>query len=356
MTSAARGDASRRRLLRGALALAGGVCLPAHAIEPTPQAGVDARALPRAPDGAAPVASGSRQRFAFALIGDIPYGALEARMLEQVYASFDRDIAFVVHVGDLKAGFERCDDALLSSRHALLDACPLPLVFVPGDNDWADCARRLAGGFDPRERLDWLRRRFFSQPRALGGRPASIAHTPAGLERQADRRPDGLPENLRWHHGGAAFVTLNLPGSNNGLNAAGLDPADMQRREQLNAAWLIETYAMADREALAAVAVIAHANPRFDRDRGAAAARRRDGYAAFRRLLRRSSERFAGTTLFAHGDTHWHGVEALSPKLLRVEAHGSPFSDQWLRIDVDPASRRPFSIVSRRLSEERPIQ
>lgn len=333
--STATDRARRRALLKTALACAAAPCAP----------------LPAA--GAAPGdREAARARFAFALIGDTPYSALDIQMLEHVYADFDRDLAFAIHVGDLKAGWERCDDTLLAARHALLQACPVPLVFVPGDNEWVDCARARAGGFDPRERLEWLRRHFFGQARPLGAARASAGAAFDGLERQADRAPDGAPENLRWRHRGVAFVTLNLPGGNNGLAAAGLDAGDRTRRDRLNDLWLRDSFELAALAGDAAVVVIAHANPRFDRDPASdsASADRRDGYAAFRRSLRRLSDAFAGPTLFVHGDTHWHTVQRITPKLLRVEAHGSPFSDRWVRVDVDAGAPEAFAILSRRIA------
>ena len=332
-------DATRRTLLQASAVLAGGVVsLPRRALS----ANADR------------VASG--RRFAFALIGDVPYSALEAQWLARLYADFDRDIAFAIHVGDIKAGWERCDDALLAERHALLDACPVPLVYVPGDNEWTDCSRSRAGGFDPLERLGWLRRHFFAQPRPLGAGARRATDALAGFERQADHTPGGPPENLRWRHGGIGFVTLNLPGSNNGLAAEGMSASELRIRERFNAEWLREACAIAARDAQAALFVVAHANPRFDRDRAGQPepGARRDGYAAFRRLLRESSDAFAGPTLLLHGDTHWHTVQAISPKLTRVEAYGSPFVDQWVRIDVDADAREPFSIVSRRVAAAQP--
>jgi hypothetical protein len=287
----------------------------------------------------------ARGRFAFVLIGDVPYFRLEELMLEQMFEAFDDDLAFVIHIGDLKAGWERCDDALLEARAALLERSPVPLVYVPGDNEWSDCSRPRAGGFDPHERLDWLRRRFFAKPAAVGGR---ADRSGLAFERQADARAGGLLENLRWRRGGVRFVTLNLPGGNNGLRAAGLGIEDWRARERLNAEWLRDSYALAARERDAAVVVAAHANPRFDR-------RRKDGYADFRALLVELSEGFPGPTLFLHGDTHRHTVEQLTPKLLRVEGFGSPFANLWVRIDVDANADRPFRISRQWIDRATPL-
>ncbi|MFP5407143.1 MAG: hypothetical protein ACLGHY_12685, partial [Gammaproteobacteria bacterium] len=81
---------------------------------------------------------------------------------------------------------------------------------------------------------------------------------------------------------------------------------------------------------------------------------RTDGYAAFRALLVHESRAFPGHTLFLHGDTHHHGIERLAARLVRVESYGSPFANFWVRVDVDPAARDPFTITSRRVDQDPP--
>ncbi len=348
-----------------------------------PEASPDPTDRPLGQHATHPAVPDAQAAFAFALIGDIPYNPLEAGMLAPLFESFDADLSFAIHIGDLKASWERCDDSLLGARLALLATSPVPLVFVPGDNEWTDCGRTRAGAFDPRERLDWLRKHVFSKAAPLAaslvaqpGEPARSgpATDPSpfvGLERQADRRADGLPENLRWRHGGVRFVSLNVPGSNNGLAADGLDANDWRTRLQLNAAWLRDSYELARRDREVAMVVIAHANVGFDRDsndagRASGAGRsgamtvdrlmgRTDGYAALRALLFEASNAFEGPTLFLHGDSHHHRIERLSPKLMRVESYGSPFSNLWVRIDVNPAAYDPFRISSRRVDRDPPL-
>lgn len=293
---------------------------------------------------------------AFALIGDIPYFALEVPMIDRIFASLDEDIAFVIHVGDLKASWERCSDRLLAERHALLDRSPVPLVFTPGDNEWADCHRLAAGGFDPIERLAALRGLFFSGTNALGaGADAGRLH----LERQADPVPGGTPENLRWRAGTVLFLTINLPGSRNAQEVENRHPGSRATRERWNEAWMREAFAIAARENLDAVVVVGHANPNFGRRAGTP-------YAGFQRLLKDLSANFAGQTLFLHGDTHHHEIERLGERFHRVESYGSPFSDSWLRIELDPygiaaehgtrSSRAGiFRVTSRRTDRDPPL-
>lgn len=330
----------RRRALEAAAAcaLAPALALAQAAAGAPPQAA--ARSAPPAAAGGA---------FAFALIGDLPYNLLEVRVLEAVFASFDADLDFAVHVGDIKASWESCDDALLDRRVALLEASPVPLVYVPGDNEWSDCAGVRAGRFDPLERLDWLRRRAFGADASDPQRPfppgGHRLRALQGIERHRDRFADGLPENLRWIHRRVRFLTLNVPGGNNGLNVDALPRSDWERRARANAQWLIDSYRVAAEESAAAVVVVAHANPRFGTTRRTPWST--DGYAGFRSLLENASNGFAGPTLFVHGDTHRHSVERITPKLLRVESFGSPFSDRWVRIDVDPDAAEPFRITTR---------
>lgn len=327
---------NRRRCLLGAAA-----ATAACALAP-------ARAQSAATDGA----------FAFALIGDLPYNLLEVHVLEAVFESFDADLHFAVHVGDIKASWEPCSDDLLDRRITLLESSPVPLVYVPGDNEWSDCAGARAGRFDPLERLQWLRRRVFGAGTADPHPPFPPAghrlRALEGLERHSDRFPGGLAENLRWKHRRVRFVTLNVPGGNNGLNVDALPRSDWERRARANAQWLLDAYRVAAEESAAAVVVIAHANPHF----GATARRpwSTDGYAGLRSLIENASNGFRGPTLFLHGDTHRHRVERITPKLLRVESFGSPFSDRWVRIDVDPQASEPFRIATRpsRLSRSEP--
>ena len=320
------------------LAVAAALGASAAAIGATPGA------TPGPARGAPPVgqarAATAHGPVAFALIGDLPYFALEIPMLGRIFDSLDEDIAFVIHAGDLKGSWESCDDALLAERHALLERSPVPLFFTPGDNEWADCHHSRAGGFDPLERLVALRGLFFARPEALGGK--SLAP-----ERQADVAPGGPPENLRWRAGGVLFATINLPGSRNAREVEKRHPGSRAARERWNEVWLRETYAIAERDGLRAVVVIGQANPHFGRSAGA-------HYAGFQRLLKGLSAGFAGHTLFLHGDTHRHSVERLGERLLRVESHGSPFSNLWVRIEVDPGAPEPFRVRSRRTDPDPP--
>lgn len=285
--------------------------------------------------------------FSFAFIGDMPYGRFETGLLQDIFDGLPaRDLAFLVHVGDLKSRLESFGDDFLAQRLALLDRSPLPLVYTPGDNDWADCPVPRAGGWDddrgPGGRLRWLRAHAFGADRALGR--GKLAVTRQGdVTADATAAEPRLPENLRWRVGGVRFCTLHVVGSDDGLE--GLSGRDYRpafdawaARQQANARWLLDCVELARNEDARALAIALHANLRFDRTRD-------DNHRRLRELIAQVAHRFRRPILLMHGDTHLFRVgrplAALGLEhLLQVECFGSPFASNWLRIDWDPAAAR----------------
>ena len=191
--------------------------------------------------------------FAFALIGDLPYSDLDEPRLAAMLTQIDAEpLALVVHVGDIKASREPCSNDLYQRRLKLLDASAHPLVLLPGDNEWTDCHRRSAGGFDPRERLEMLRKLFWFRPEPLG-RNARSAVSSMAFERQMQ-----MPENVRWKIGAVRFVTVHVVGSNNGLDEYPGSRDEFESRQKANQTWLFETLAMAEREQASALVIAAH--------------------------------------------------------------------------------------------------
>jgi hypothetical protein len=104
--------------------------------------------------------------FEFGLIGDIPYGAEQQRKTEVLFGKMDaEELAFVVHVGDIKSGDSPCTDGILLREKERFENTANPLVYVPGDNEWTDCYRT---GYDPIERLQKLREIFSQGDESLG--------------------------------------------------------------------------------------------------------------------------------------------------------------------------------------------
>src|SRR6185503_10324532 len=88
--------------------------------------------------------------FTFAAFGDLPYNAEEEKRFVGLIAELNREpLAFVVHIGDIKAAVQPCSDELFLQRKEWFALVRYPLVLLPGDNEWTDCKRLLSGSHDP---------------------------------------------------------------------------------------------------------------------------------------------------------------------------------------------------------------
>jgi hypothetical protein len=307
------------------------------------------------------------QAFSFAAFGDIPYTHLQQDIMREMIRKMgDEPLAFVMHVGDIKAGSSPCDNAVYAARKADFMASRHALIFIPGDNDWSDCNRRAAGSYNPYERLAYLRQVFYADGKSLGQRPIA-------LNRQAN-----FPENQAWRHNGVQFITLNLPGPNNmwltnsaAARALSPDNAEFKARNAANLAWLAQHFPKPGQAA--GVVVAFQANPDFERARRATLASRQnqqitfsdgrvDGFADIRAALVSHSQAFAGPVLVVHGDTHQYRVdqpvkddkgEPLA-NVTRLEVHGSPFTG-WARVRFDASATPAFKVAEEtaRLPESR---
>jgi hypothetical protein len=253
-----------------------------------------------------------------------------------IEAIADAHVDFIVHAGDFKHGGDVCSDALFEDRRQLFDASPRPFVFVPGDNEWSDCSRVSAGGFDPRERLAKLRDLFFAGDESLGRRRIAL-----------ERQPGDYREHQRWRLGPVLFVSLNVPGGNNNYRLNG-EPGDEARARMPQAlAWLREGFALARREALPGIVVVMQANPGLGWFASGLAF---GGYRELLETLRDETLRFPGQVVLVHGDTHWQRVDrplrdpASGRRLenfTRVETFGYPFMG-WVKGFIDTEAPELF--------------
>ena len=287
-------------------------------------------------------AAAGAERFSFAAFGDAPYFAFDEPAVVRLIDSLaDARVAFVVHVGDFKAAAVPCSDELFEERRRMFDASPVPFVFVPGDNEWTDCHRAMAGRYDPIERLAKLRDLFYPDDASLGRQKIRLAR------QSATARFGAYRENARWLMGGIVFVTLNIPGSNNNLDRNAAMDAEHAARMAANFDWLDAAVRRAAAADIRGLVVFAHADPSF----GGRSARV-DGYARFRAALQAHVTALQKPLLLVHGDGHRYRIDqplrdratgARLETFTRVEVFGAPEVD-WVRIDVDPANPRLFSI------------
>ena len=275
--------------------------------------------------------------FTFAVVGDLPYFAWELLRVEQMIETWNpADLAFVIHIGDIKSGKDLCSSELYLQRKALFERSAHPFVLLPGDNDWTDCHRQSNGSFDPLERLAYFRSVFYNDEQSLGQRKLGLA-----------RQSPNLPENMRWDINGVPFVAIHVTGSHNGYGIAPAMDAEYTARNRDNLRWLEAAFEAARDMGAPGLVIAIHGNPRFEAARGS---RARRGYDDFVRALVKRVREFAKPVLLIHGDTHRYRVDqplADAPNLIRLETFGSPHVG-WVRVTVDPALAEVFAIAPQR--------
>jgi hypothetical protein len=286
---------------------------------------------------------------AIAVISDVPGSEGQARLLASTLDDIGHDSDLLIHLGNLKSETERCDDALYLRRRELLESSLVPLVLLPGDNDWADCSLRTAGGFAPFERLTRLRELFFERPDSLGA-------TRIALSRQSETsRFRGYPENARWMADGLLFVTVNVPGGQNNFQRGAGRNGELEERALANSAWLRQAFTLAGREDTRAVIVAFHGDPDFSRGD---AGDRNDAYAAFKQQLAQLAGHFKGQVLLLHGSEKPLQDAVLTlggkrlPNVMRVGVHNSRAGESWLHIEYQ-TGRTPGFVVRTRTADRR---
>ena len=285
-------------------------------------------------------------RFTFALIGDMPYGPEGELQFPNVIADINRDrnLSFVVHDGDIKNGSSLCSNEMFFDRLALFNAFDVPLIYVPGDNEWTDCHRANNGSYDPLERLAFLRALFYPNDESLGARTLT-------LERQsADPAYASYPENVRWAVKNVLFAGLHIVGSNNNRGRTPAADAEYAARNAANLAWLADTFTRARTEGHKAVMLIIQANPNFE-----APAAQRTGFNDFLTALEAETRAFGKPVVLVHGDSHYFRIDkpllgARSGRRIehftRVETFGER-DNHWLHVTVDPTNPNVFLLDQR---------
>ncbi len=302
------------------------------------------------------------QRFHFGLWGDMPYAkARDELKMPALLASINAgNIAFSLYDGDIKDGSSHCTDKVFADALTMFNSMTMPVIYIPGDNEWTDCHRLNNGGYDTQERLATLRKVMFATPGSLGKKRMPLQHQ--------GKTGEKFVENTRFTYGNIVFVTLNIPGSNNNkvlddrecTDRSARTPAvcatsnaEYLERDVANIAWLKEGFALAKSQKSPGLVVAFQADPGFDLPETEIDERQHpsvSGYTQFLAQLVSETEQFKGQVLLVHGDTHYFKVDKplynpakALPNLTRVQTFGSP-SIHWVRVSVDPRTPNVFSI------------
>ena len=277
-----------------------------------------------------------RQRdglFRFAVFGDGPYSGREIGRFRRVVDALNaRDLAFVIHVGDIL--WYPCSDAAFRDRRASMNLIRHPVIYTPGDNEWTDCHERIAGGYDPLERLASLRRTFFVFPESsLGG--DTIA-----LESQTrDSVYSEFSENARWVHAGVVFATLHVVGSGNGTAPfPGRQPAhdaEVARRTSAAVLWLRDAFTAARTTDARAVVLALHAEM-FPESPNSP-------FAPILAAVQEEALAFGKPVLVVHGDNHEYTFDRPLPNVQRLQTFGAP-DIGWVDVVVDTTLETLFRV------------
>lgn len=287
--------------------------------------------------------------FSFVALGDLPYGAPDKagppyRALIEV---INREKpAFSIHVGDFKSGGTPCSDEEFERQLGHFKLFEAALIYTPGDNEWTDCHRPSNGSHDPLERLQALRRMFFTPTQSLGQRPIE-------LDSQASRMPTHAKyvENQRWMHEGVMFATVHIVGSNNNLDRRRPQTrAEFEERDRANIAWIQDSFSQARARKAKALVLAMQANPLGFLNLSGAVPPESGFHASVGQTLLPLARDAAFPVLLVHGDTHtfrfdvpyWLQGEPVR-NLQRLEVPGER-DVRAVRVEVDLSRSPPFSV------------
>jgi hypothetical protein len=280
--------------------------------------------------------------FTLAVIGDVPYGTsptdsrqtvLHPRFIAALNA--DTEIALVAHIGDTHAGKQYCTEAYNKTVFEHWSAFNKPLVYTPGDNEWADCHKAKEGGGsydkasasinyvkdangnfvdyakgDPLANLALVRSMFFAAPGQTLGAPMAV-HTQAVEFNPAHPADKAFVENVWWEKSGVLFVTLNIPGgSNNGTDpwygAPAMSPEQQQEVAVRSAAtlrWIDAAYNHATTHGNVGMVLLTQADM-WDVDEAASGAAHLRGYKPYLDKIAEGTKAYGMPVLMVLGDSH----------------------------------------------------
>lgn len=288
--------------------------------------------------------------FAFGVFGDGPYRAWEIGRFRRVIEDVNQaDLRWLLHVGDIL--WYPCSNDAYLDRLSRMNAIRHPVIYTPGDNEWADCHEGIAGGYQPLDRLRQIRSTFFPNPGTSLGRSMAVT------TQSQDSVFSAFVENARWQFGGFVFATVHMVGSGNATDQfegrTVLDDEEVATRTQAALAWMEESFRIATANGLKGVVLAMHGDAGLERSPTAY-----PGYPAFVQRLEDLVKAFPGPVLLIHGDSHDllmdHPLRDRTTgqplrNFTRLETYGSP-DIGWVRVVVDSVAGRIVEFEPRLVS------
>jgi hypothetical protein len=327
-----------------------------------------------------PINTGSANPLTIAVYGDAPYGTTptDTTQLEKTAAFIasingDPKVDLVFHVGDIHSGKQYCTEAYDRTVYDLWTMFKNPLIYTPGDNEWADCHKAAEGGHvyldapinsqpvdyadgDPLQNLDLVRSIFFTMPGySLGGRKKQVL-TQATAYDPAHPEDAAFVENVMWEQSRVLFVTVNIPGGSNndadpwfGVSSA-RQTAERTGRTDADLRWLDAAFARAQQDGVEAVVIVAQADM-WDLDGKAPS--HLTNYDPLVSNVGAHTLVFGRPVLMFNGDSHefvsdnplaisspLHALHPVGdvPNFHRIVVHGSTEPLEWLRLTITPGT------------------
>lgn len=290
--------------------------------------------------------SAAADPFTFVALGDAPYGDPA-----KVYAPYEALIgkinetnpAVVIHVGDTKSGGTECSDQILDDQKGFLNSFNAPVLYALGDNEWTDCHRKAAGGYDPVERLNYIRSTYFTAPgKSMGQIQADVTSQAAA----------GYPENMHMMLDDVMFVVENVVGSNNNFEPRTMaNIEEFMARDAANITFLAESFEAANAAGANALVLGIQADI-FEFTFGPSwkpeGFIRHSGFAKWGEELKTQAATFGKPVLLVYGDSHRFRQSRpfadSAPNILALEVPGSKNMDA-VEVTVDTATSGVFSVA-----------
>eukprot|EP00899_Mesostigma_viride_P002657 jgi/Mesvir1/12392/Mv00565-RA.1 len=344
---------------------------------------------------------GDARVFTFAAIGDLPYGVgnadhaqLDAMPAFVQAINQDNALQLVLHVGDIHSGSSHCYEAYNWRVFNAFKEFNVPLVYTPGDNEWADCHNAKEGGWtytttspwpclnltgnlgpcdsyydpvadggshypgDPLDNLELVRRIFFPRPGSTLARHKSVlsqsrAYDPAY---PADAK---YLEHVMFVEADVLFVALNIPGGSNNEGDAWHGAPKTQRQldavaERTGATirWLDRAFAHAWEEDTKGIVLM------YQADFWKGDPSKLSGYTPIVQAIYNHVRSFGRSVLALHGDSHefksdnpfantnavylpqntQYGTLAPVTNFHRIVVHGETLPMEYLRVTVNADS------------------
>jgi hypothetical protein len=284
------------------------------------------------------------QSVKFIALGDMPYSQpADFPRFERLITSINKSKPdFSIFIGDTKSGSSPCSNEHVEKMTAYFNTFKAPLIYSIGDNEWTDCHRVLAGGYDPLERLAHIRSTQFNTSNSFG-------KVKLKLQRQADVMPQFPPyvENALWDKSGFLFVSLHIPGSNNNLGRDEESNQEYASRNSANLAWMNHAFQLAKAKKYSGIIFAFQADIFYSPELAWSPS---SGYKDTITLLQEQSEKLPIPILLIHGDSHQIKIDQplrnqqkkLIENVYRLEVMGAE-QVQAVEIRVNARESSPFS-------------